>query len=421
MPTYSLPYGRGSVEFQLSESLSADVILPPEAGSIPEDQIDAQICAAIARPIGEKTLADFRTARSVGIAVNDKTRPVPNDIYLPPLFDALRELGIPKSSIRIFIANGTHVPMPPADYHRILPQNIIDQYAILSHDCDDESNLIRLGSTSRGTQVAVNRQFFECDLKIVTGNIEPHHFAGFSGGMKTASIGLGSRSTINKNHAMLVDPNAMIGVYEQNPLRQDIEEIGEQFGVQFALNAVMSGERTMAGILFGEPLLVMQAGIPIAQKIFQTPVHGKYDLVVASAGGHPKDINLYQAQKAMTHASLLARPGGCILLVAACPEGSGSASYEAYMAGISSHQEVLSRFKQDGFRVGPHKSFQIASIATRFDVVLVSNIPDATLARLLLASATSVQEAVDRVIKNRKDGMRIAVLPHATSTIPIIV
>jgi nickel-dependent lactate racemase len=213
----------------------------------------------------------------------------------------------------------------------------------------------------------------------------------------------------------------MIGVYDLNPLRQDIEEIGQQFGIHFALNAVMSGERSIAGILFGEPLLVMKAGIPIAQKICQTPVPGKYDLVVASAGGHPKDINLYQAQKAMTHASLLAKPGGCIILVAACPEGSGSASYEAYMEGIHSHAEALERFQKDGFRVGPHKSFQIASIATRFEVMLISDIPNSTLKKLLLQSAGSVQEAVDQVVQNGKDGMRIAVLPHATSTIPIII
>lgn len=421
MDSYTLPYGRGSVEFKLPDSIPADVILPPDADSIPEAQFYERICGAIAHPLGERTLADFRDARTVGIAVNDKTRPVPNDLFLLPLLDALKAAGIPQSAIRLFIANGTHIPMPPAEYMRILPQDIIDQYPIVSHNCDDKTNLVELGSTSRGTKISVNRQFFESDLKIVTGNIEPHHFAGFSGGAKSASIGLGSRAMINQNHAMLVDPNAIIGEYTENPLRQDIEEIGVQIGIHFALNAVMSGERTIAEILFGDPMLVMQAGIPIAQKICQTPVYGKYGLVIASAGGHPKDINLYQAQKAMTHASLLARPGGWIILVAACPEGSGSASYEAYMGDIHSHEEALAKFQKDGFRVGPHKSFQIARIATRFQLILVSDIPNATLQKLLIDPAATVQQAVDQVIQKESGAIRVAVLPHATSTIPIIV
>ena len=421
MPTYSLPYGRVSVQFDLPESIQADVILPPEADSIPEVQFTERIRKTLAAPLGERTLASFRNARSVGIAINDKTRPVPNDLFLRPLLNGLSEVGIPRSSIRLFIANGTHIPMPPAEYGQILPQDIIDRYAIVSHDCDDETNLVQLGTTSRGTPVSVNRLFYESDLKIVTGNIEPHHFAGFSGGAKTASIGLGSRGTITQNHTMLVDPNAMIGVYEQNPLRQDIEEIGEFIEIHFALNAVMSGERTIADILFGDPRLVMKAGIPIARKICQTPVRGKYDLVIASAGGHPKDINLYQAQKALTHASLLAREGGAIVLVAACPEGSGSASYEASMSGIHSHEEALAKFQKDGFRVGPHKSFQIARIATRFQLVIVSNMRESILQKLLLNPAESVQSAVDQGINNHPINIRIAVLPHATSTIPIIV
>jgi nickel-dependent lactate racemase len=393
MAVYSIPYGKAQQNFFLPDDIS----------------IDQEFRQVLLHPMGGEQLESFRDARSVAIAINDKTRPVPYHLMLPPLLTRLDEIGIPRSSIRLFIATGTHVPMLPEEYSRILPQELISLYRVQSHDCDDEANLVSLGKTIRGTEIYANRMFYESDLKIVTGNIEPHHFAGFSGGAKTASIGVCGRKTINQNHAMLIDPNSMIGIYEDNPLRQDIEDIGDSLGIDFALNFVMSGEHEIADVLFGNPRLVMQAGIPTARRICQTPVRGVYDLVIASAGGHPKDINLYQAQKAMTHASLLTRPGGTIILVAACPEGSGSASYEAYMQGVLSHEVILEKFQKDGFRVG------------QFNIILVTEMAPEKVASLLLASASSPQAAVDQVLAQLPRHPRIAVLPHATSTIPIIV
>jgi nickel-dependent lactate racemase len=421
MATYSIPYGQTQQSFILPDEHEVNIVLPPQSVSLPREDVSQKIKEGLAQPLGSEKLDSFRNARSVAIAVNDKTRPVSYDLMLPPLLSQLEKIGISRSAVRLFIANGTHVPMPPEEYSRILPGNIISQYSIHSHDCDQEANLVFIGKTPRGTDIFANRLFYEADLKIVTGNIEPHHFAGFSGGSKTASIGVCGRKTINQNHAMLIDPNSMIGIYDENPLRQDIEDIGDSLGVDYALNFVVSGNHEVADVLFGNPRLVLQAGIPTARKICQTPVVGLYDVVIASAGGYPKDINLYQAQKAMTHASLLAHPGGTIILVAACPEGSGSASYEAYMRGATSHEEILKKFKMDGFRVGPHKGFQIARLATQFEIILVTQMPPEKVNTLLLTPASSLQDAVDQALAHQPPHSRIAVLPHATSTIPITV
>ncbi len=419
MPTYSIPYGQTHTEFHLDDQLLADVILPPVTTFLTQVEIDQKIEQALSHPLGEIPLDAFRDARSVAIAVNDKTRPVPYRIMLPPLLARLDRIGVDPGAIKFYIATGTHTPMPPEEFSRILPQEVVDKYTVVSHNCDDSANLTRLGMTSRRTELWVNRAFFQSDLKIVTGNIEPHHFAGFSGGSKTAAIGLGARSTINTNHAMLVDPNSMIGIYENNPLRLDIEEMGDMIGTHFALNFILSGEHEVADVLFGQPRLVMQQGIPIARQICQTMVQGTYDLVIASAGGHPKDINLYQAQKAMTHASLMTRKGGMIILAAACPEGSGSESYEAYVQGIPSQQDILDRFQKDGFKVGPHKSYQIARILLDYQFILVSNMDQGRVRRLLIDPDDSLQRAVDRSFKTLPSRPKIAVLPHATSTIPI--
>jgi nickel-dependent lactate racemase len=282
--------------------------------------------------------------------------------------------------------------------------------------------MLRLGVTSRGSVVWVNRFFYEAELKIVVGNIEPHHFAGFSGGYKTAAIGMGGRETINHNHAMLIEPYSRIAEFERNPLRQDIEEMGEQIVVQFALNVVMNNDKKIVAAVSGSPRAVIRAGIPISQHVCQTPVQGKYDLVIASVGGAPKDINFYQSEKAATHASLFTRDGGVIVLVAACPEGSGSQGYEQFMADVSSVQEVFDKFKRVGFRVGPHKAFQVARHLARVNLVLLSEITPELVRHLLMTPAQSMEDALAQSIQllgmEPGQALRVAVLPHATNTIP---
>lgn len=422
MPDFLIPYGSEKIALQLPEGCqAADWIEPPfiPAATDPNEVVHK----ALANPVDGKHIRDFGKINNAVIAVNDKTRPVPNDILLPPLLDELARAGLSPDDITFLIATGTHVPMQPDEYQRILPEEIYKTYTVLSHDCDNQENLVYRGETTRGTQVWANRRFVEADLKIVVGNIEPHHFAGFSGGHKSAAIGLSGRRTINQNHAMLIDPQARIAEYSSNPLRQDIEEIGELIGANLALNAILNSEKRIVTAVSGAPLAVMQAGIPLSRQICQTQTKGKYDLVIASAGGAPKDINFYQSQKAITHASLLTRDGGVIVLAAECPEGTGSRAYEEFMVGISTTAEVFEKSRAMGFRVGPHKAFQVARDAARVKIVLLSAIPYDLVARLLMVPAGSMEEAVQTALlllsPAPPEKLRIAILPHATNTIPI--
>lgn len=378
------------------------------------------VTAALENPIDDSSISSFKGVKNVAIAVNDKTRPVPHDLILPPLVDQLEKAGIQRANIRFIIATGTHLPMQPEEFSRILPESICDRYEVISHDVDDTSNLKFLGNTSRQTPVYVNQKYYNADLKIVVGNIEPHHFMGFSGGVKSASIGLTGRKTINKNHAMLVDPLATIGEYENNPMRQDIEEIGKMIGVQIALNVILNNKKEITRVISGSPLGVMKEGIKTVREISQIQVKSPYDLVVASAGGKPKDINLYQSQKAMTHASILVRNGGVLLIAAACPEGIGSTAFEQFMDGVNNYPEAVKKFEVEGFRVGPHKAFQIARIASRVNkIILVSDMPDQLVKKCLLEPARDLQSAFLRAA-SLTPVKRIAILPRATNTIPSI-
>jgi lactate racemase len=413
----SLPYGKKYLEFEIPNGYNADIIAPSDVAGDP-NPLDV-IRQAIRNPLGT-TRDTFAGVRSVAIAINDKTRPVPHELLLPPLLEELQRAGIPAKAIRFFIATGTHQPMPSSDFSRVLPPDILENYAVVSHNCDDMDNLVELGTTEYGTKVLVNKLYQLSDLRIVVGNIEPHHFAGFSGGVKSAAIGLTGRETINHNHTMLADPQAVIGEYDQNPLRQDIEQIGKMIGIHFAVNAVLNGSKQIVKAYAGDPVAVMQAGIPEVRKICQTYVKHRYDVVVASVGGHPKDINFYQSQKALTHSALLTRDGGTIILVAACPEGSGSLPYEAFMQDIHAFPEVFDKFKREGFRVGPHKAFQVAREGMRIQIVLVSEMDAGLVSKLLLTPANDLKDAFTKVQGGLSPDTQIAVMPRATNTIPII-
>lgn len=416
MPTIQLAYGKSFQTCTLPESARVDIIHPQDRPAAADPQ--QAVRAALENPVGGITLTQFKGAHSAAIAINDKTRPVPHRDLLPPLLNALECLGLSPQNIHLVIATGTHLPMSLDEFPKILPAEIIARYPVVSHDCDNTSNLLNLGTTSRGTPIWVNRIFFEADLKLVIGNIEPHHFMGFSGGMKSASIGVTGRDTINHNHAMITHPNARSGHYDDNPMRQDVEEIGEKIGVQFALNAILNNEKSVVSAVAGNPRAVMAAGIPLSRQICQIPVHGQYDLVLASAGGYPKDINLYQSQKALTHAAMITRDGGQVILCTACGEGIGSQSYADWMEGVTSFDQVFMKFKQEGFRVGPHKAFQIARDASRVHVTVVSEIPPEKMKHLLLSSAPNLQAAVRQALPMLPPNPRIAVLPLATITVP---
>ncbi|HTX80195.1 MAG TPA: nickel-dependent lactate racemase [Longilinea sp.] len=417
MQKFTLPYGSSTLSFELPPGLSVDLIEPVTTPPVPDPL--AEVTRALDHPLNDWQWRPFKPTQAIGIAINDKTRPVPHQHLLPPLLKKLIEMGASADKINFFVATGTHLPLGFEEFTKILPKEIVDHYHIESHNCDEIGNLFYLGVTQRQTPVYVNKRFNDMDFKIVVGNIEPHHFAGFSGGVKTAAIGLVGRQTINANHVMLREAMATIAEYENNPLRQDIEEIGAKIGIDLAVNAVLNADKQIVKVFAGDPKAVMLAGIPVSRAVCQKAVPQRYDVVIASVGGHPKDINLYQSQKALTHASLLTKDGGTVILVAACPEGSGSKPYEAFMEGIQTPDQVFLKFEQEGFKVGPHKAFQIARELKRIHVILISQIPDELVKKLLLIPEHNVIEALKQV-SPALDGMSIAVMPHATNTIPDI-
>lgn len=417
---YRLPYGQRYLTFQLPGNLQVEMLVPARAE--PATDPLGTVNAALNNPAGGRELAAFAGATSAAIAINDKTRPVPHQHLLPPLLEQrMAALGLPPEAITLLIAAGTHPPMPPGEFESVVPAEIAARYPIVCHDTADRDSLAYLGRTGRGTPVWINRRFIEAELRIVVGNIEPHQFMGFSGGVKSAVIGLGGPDTINHNHALMTDPMAKLGVFDDNLARQDVEEMGRLVGVHFALNAILNESKQIVAVLAGEPQAVMRTGIPLVRQLYQVAVPSPFDLVIASPGGHPKDINLYQAQKGLAHAALVTREGGTIILAAACPEGTGSDKYEQWMVGMTSYEAVLARFQQEGFRIGSNKTFQLARDAARARVILVSDMPASLVQGLLLTPAANLDSALAQALPGLTPEARVGVMPWANATIPALV
>ncbi|RPI86319.1 MAG: nickel-dependent lactate racemase [Chloroflexi bacterium] len=414
----SMPYGRSSITVTLPDDRPVDIIEAPAVPPAPEPL--EVVRTALDCPLGGISLSTFAGAKSVGIAVSDKTRPIPHQHLLPPLLEKLEALGIPAQAITLYVAVGTHQPMTSDEFPSILPASVLDRYRVVSHDASDHDNLVFLGETSRGTPMWANKGYTHSDLKIVVGNIEPHQFAGFSGGVKSAAIGLGGMETITYNHALMTHPDAQLGAYETNPPRQDIEEIGQKIGIHFACNAVLNQSKKIVHVLTGEPRAVMQAGIPLSKQVCQVGVVSKYNLMISSPGGHPKDINIYQAQKGLAHAALVTNTGGTIILAAACPEGTGSPHYQDWMLGKSSYEDVFKQFSEEGFQIGPHKAYQIARDASQVHFMFFSDIDINLSNALLLNPITDLQSALNSALATLKPGEHVGFLPHASTTIPYL-
>lgn len=413
-----IPYGRSFITAALPDHIRVDIIesLPVPAAEQPLQAVRN----ALSSLSGGVSFGDFSEAKSVGIAINDKTRPVPHEYLLPPLLEELERLGIPDGGIKFYIAVGTHPPLAPEEFPSVLDPEIIERYQVVSHDSEDRSGLIFLGETTRGTEVWSNRDYCQSDLKIVVGNMDAHQFAGYSGGVKSAAIGLSGFKTITQNHTMMSHPDAKKGEYLKNPVRQDIEEIGQMMGIDLALNAILNQHKELARVLAGTPLSVLEAGIPIIKDISQIPVSRSYDLVISSPGGHPKDIDVYQAQKAFSSAVGITRQGGTVILAAACPEGSGNFHYENWIMGKGSFAEVRRQFKAEGFRIGPHKAYMFARDAENIQLKFFSDMEASLASKLLLNPIDDFQSAIDDSLAGLGPDPYVAVIPQAASMIPYL-
>jgi nickel-dependent lactate racemase len=413
--TIEIPYGSGQIPVQVPQANLMEVFYPRQVGEGEGLPDEAQVVRqALAHPIGTPRLRDLaHLGDKVVIVTSDLTRPCPSDRLIPYVLEELAAAGIPEQDITIVLALGLHRPMSEVEIDQTVSPAIRRRFRVLNHDINDT---VHLGQTSSGTPVEFYRPLVEADVRICLGNLEFHWFAGYSGGAKAILPGCASRAAVTANHAMLVSPEAAAGRIEDNPLRRDLEEAVAMLGVDFILNVVVDGQHRILGAVAGEVTAAHRAGCEMVAargKVKAT----KADIVLASAGGFPKDINLYQAHKGLEAASCFVRDGGVLILAAECREGIGNAVFESWVLAASSPRDNLERIRNE-FVFGGHKAAAIAAVEQRASIYMVSAMPDELVRRMWISPYRDPQAALEAALARLGPQSRVLVLPQAGSLVP---
>ena len=383
----------------------------------PPDDAAALIGTALQQPIGTPPLrALARAGQRVAVVISDLTRPCPSAQLLPPILDELKAAGVADAAMTIIIALGLHRPMTDAEIEAAVGREVAQRVRVLNHDPADT---VHLGATSAGTPVEFFRPLVDADLRVCLGNLEFHYFAGYSGGAKAILPGCASRATISANHAMMAHPDARAGRVDNNPVRRDIEEGVAMLGADFMLNVVVDEAHRVTAAVAGDVIAAHRVGCDLIRQRGALPIPQRADVVLAGAGGWPKDVNLYQAQKALENASYAVRPGGTIVLFAECREGFGSPVFETWMRDAASADDILARIQQ-GFVIGGHKAAAIAAVLKRAHLYLVSSMVDDALTRLGIRLCHDAGEAVAQALAEAGRGATVLALPDAGSSLPLV-
>lgn len=420
VPTFHLKYG----------SDVQDVLVPDKnfVGTLEARTVSGAkepgetIRSALAAPLGAPHLADIARGRQkVAIVASDVTRPAPTAAMVGPLLDELNRAGVSDEDVTVVFATGIHRRQTPAEHATLLGSSHGRVRCVDSAGADGaDKGLTLVGRTTRGTPVWVDSVVAEADIRIATGNVEYHYFAGYSGGAKALVPGVCGKATIEHNHSFMVRPTAAAGRIHDNPVRLDLEEAGELIGIDFCLNTVQNSKRAIIEAFAGMPNAVLRQAAMTVDEVYGVPLQAQADIVIASAGGYPKDINVYQAQKALDNARFAVRPGGTLILVAECAEGLGERTFESWMVAAESPGALVERIQRE-FVLGGHKAAAMAMVIQNVRVMLVSALPEGIIRQMFMEPAGTVQEALDRALLDRGHDASVLVLPSAGSIVPRLV
>jgi len=418
-----LAYGRDGLWIDLPSDGQVTVIESRFTAGLPDEQ--GAITAALRSPIGTPPLRELVTpGDSVAVVFSDLTRPMPNDRALPPLLHELTLAGVPDNQIVLVNALGTHRPQTGAELERMLGQAIARRYRIVQHDAWDDHNLVEVARDRAGHPVRINRAYAEASVRILTGFIEPHFFAGFSGGPKAVLPGVAGIEAIMDNHgpAMIADPRATWGVTEGNPIWEQMMAVAQSTTPTFLLNVSLNRDRQITGVFAGDSGPAHRAGVDFVKARALRPVPEPFDLVITSNSGYPLDLNLYQAVKGMSAAAQIVRPGGDMIVASECWDGiPAHGEYKRLLWEAGSPQQLLDRVMAPGFRCQDQWEAQVqAQIQLKARVhVYAGGLGDEELRRALAIPCHSIEETVARVLRQRPHAT-IAVLPDGPQVIPYV-
>ncbi len=424
---YEIPFADGTMRFTLPEGMRGTVVtsqhLPPLEGW-------RAIRDALRNPVGSPPLSELAgPGDRVCIAVTDATRACPDRLLVPPVCTLLEIAGVAKEDITILVAVGLHRESTPAEKEEKLGTDIVQRYKVIDHDARDPAWLTDLGAGPGGCPLVVNRRAYESDLIIATGVVEPHQYAGYSGGGKTLAIGCGGEATIGFTHGprMLEEAGTRLGRVEGNPFQAIVREAARRAGLRFVVNVVLDDDGRIVAVAAGDPEAVHERLVEQAGAMYTVPIPRQYDAAIAGVGW-PKDVNLYQASRAASYLHFAPTPavreGGLIIVPAPLPEGAGDgAGEQRFYRALSeapSPRAVIDDARANGYPPGQQRAFVMAKVLEHCTVVIVGARDPDLVRRAHMVAVDTMDEALALVAERRGADAEVLIVPHATLTLPVV-
>ena len=376
---------------------------------------EAEVVRALENPIGTPRLKEIvKPGEKIAIITSDITRPCPSYRILPALLDELYAAGCRAEDVTLVFALGSHRGHTPEEMKKLAGERAFKEIRCVD---SDRADCVHMGVTDAGTPVDITRVVAEADRRICLGNIEYHYFAGYSGGAKAIMPGVSTREAIQCNHRMMVREEAHAGNLDTNPLRQDLEQAAQICGVDFIINVVLDEHKQIVRAVAGDLVKAHREGCRFLDKMYLKELNSRADIVLVSQGGAPKDLNLYQTQKALDNAKHAVKNGGTIVLIGSCKEGLGEKVFEEWMLNAPTAESMIERIGRD-FQLGGHKAAAIAMVLQNAEIYLVSELADDFVERIFLKPAHSAQEALDAAFARLGPDATVLAMPYGGSTLP---
>ncbi|MGD8397728.1 MAG: nickel-dependent lactate racemase [Anaerolineae bacterium] len=425
---YSVPFDRGELTFGLPAGWQGTVVESETAPPI--DDVPAAIATALSEPTNSPPVRELAgPGDKVCIVFTDITRASPDYLLVPPLLAELEMAGVRDEDITLLCGIGLHRPSTHEEKVAKLGGDVVERYRVVDNEPLNPDALVDLGTTGSGIPLSVNKIAYEADLLIATGIVEPHQYAGYSGGRKTLSVGAAGEAMIAYTHGpqMLDHPGTRLGRIEGNPFHEAITEAARRAGLRFIVNVVQDDQKRVAYVGAGEPEATFNELVTFARTLYEVPVPRQYDVAVAGVG-YPKDTNLYQASRAASYLffgpTSVIRPGGIFIVPAPCDEGAGEGVGEQRflkaMQEAPNASYILDDAREHGYPPGQQRAFVMAKVLEENDVIIVGCLDPALVESAKFLTAPTMEAALEMTRERLGEDLDVLVVPHALLTLPIV-
>jgi lactate racemase len=416
----NLAYGRGFLPIEFPQDRTT-VIAPSHIPGLKDER--AAILQALEKPTDSKPLKQLiKAGDKICISFTDITRATPNERLIPWLLQHLAH--VPRENITLLNQLGTHRPNTREELETMLTREVVRDFRVLNHEPENPEANVQLGTTRDGNPALINRHVVEADVRIITGFIEPHFFAGFSGGIKGICPGTAGLQTVMSNHGVknIADPNSTFGVNQGNPLWEELRDIALRVGPSFLLNVTLNEKREITNVFAGDIISAHKAGTDFVRQSAMQKVDAPFDVVVTTNSGYPLDLNLYQGVKGMSAGARVIKPGGTLILACECREGvPGNSPLDHLLRSASGPEEILAMLATPDFVRPEQWQAQIQALVQRkANVLLYSSLKDEVVRACHLTPCHDISAEVQKRLDTLGPEARVAVLPQGPLTIPYL-